>query len=201
MRYSLHSVGLPSQGGLMFSQAVHRQLRLITRSPAHLWHVTSEDILHRVKVKHPWASLCEQFQAMPSRSALLLQTSGITEWITRLSSTFEDSQNPTACGCLWTIRCTSPMAQTGEALAISQVDRRVHSFRQLSCQACGQSFDSLGALRRHEAHTTNRSLRSLQHQLRQVAPPPPQQCIHLHAPKPQRRASSTLFRCMGTIHS
>ena len=191
MRYSLHSVGLPSQGGLMFRQAVHRQLRLITRSPAHLWHVTSEDILHRVKVKHPWASLCEQFQAMPPRSALLLQTSGITEWITRL-----DHQVHLPYG-------TDP----GEALAISQVDRRVHSFRQLSCQACGQSFDSLGALRRHEARSHKQEpIRSLQHQLRQVAPPPPQQCIHLHAPKPQRRASSTpnlaaMFRCMGTIHS
>ena len=84
LRYSLHSVGLPPQGATTVTQAIHRQLRLIARSPAHLWHVTSNDILLRVQVPNPWHTLCKQFQALPTGLLYFSALLGITDWLIRL---------------------------------------------------------------------------------------------------------------------
>ena len=37
-------MGLPQQGPTVIRQAVNRQLRLIARSPAHIWHTTTEEM-------------------------------------------------------------------------------------------------------------------------------------------------------------
>ena len=115
LMYSLHSVGLPPQGATMVTQAIHRQLRLIARSPAHLWHVTSNDILLRVQVPNPWHTLCKQFQALPTRPALLFRTSGVTDWLIRLQSTFSvggSSGAPATKASDKHCRPSSPLLQT-----------------------------------------------------------------------------------------
>ncbi|CAE7221965.1 RXLR78, partial [Symbiodinium sp. CCMP2456] len=70
LRYSLHSVGLPSQGPLLIRQAVNRQLRMIARSPAHLWHIPSAEIL---------------------QPPLLLARPGTAPWLEVLRLTFQYS--------------------------------------------------------------------------------------------------------------
>ena len=161
LRYSVHSVGLPPQGAAMITQAVHRQLRLIARSPAHLWHVTSEAILLRVKVANPWHTLSEQFQARADRPALLLRTSGVEAWLLRLQNTFamKEASGKLSNPAQVTDSPTSPNPKPSvENIDPSGLDRRLHSFRQLTCRVCSQSFDSLGALRRHEAHAHKKDL-------------------------------------------
>ncbi|CAE7236089.1 Pol [Symbiodinium sp. CCMP2592] len=91
LRYSLHSVGLPPQGSTMIKQAVNRQLRLIARSPAHLWHIPSDDILTRLKVEDPWAMLCRQFPAADTRPGLLGRGTGVLAWLRSLQRTVEST--------------------------------------------------------------------------------------------------------------
>ena len=78
MRYSLCQVGLPSTGPLLLRQAVHRQVRLIAKSPAHIWHESSEHLLQRLSVVDPWETLCKQFHVRTSRPSLLLTQPGVT---------------------------------------------------------------------------------------------------------------------------
>ena len=94
MRYSLCQVGLPSTGPLLLRQAVHRQVRLIAKSPAHIWHESSEHLLQRLSVIDPWETLCKQFHARTSRPPLLLTQPGVTLWLQHLAELFQDRPEP-----------------------------------------------------------------------------------------------------------
>ncbi|CAE7314488.1 unnamed protein product, partial [Symbiodinium sp. CCMP2592] len=88
LRYSLHHVGVPSNGPLLIRQAVHRQLRMIARSPAHLWHVTSSDILARLKVEDPWITLCNQAPAHHATLQPHAQATSFNDWQSKLRNMF-----------------------------------------------------------------------------------------------------------------
>ena len=66
LRYSLCHVGLPCNGKQLIQQAAHRQLRLIAKSPAHIWHVSSADILARLRIADSWTTLCKEAQSRSS---------------------------------------------------------------------------------------------------------------------------------------
>ena len=151
LRYSLHSMGLPPQGPTMIRQAVNRQLRLIARSPAHLWHTTTEEIYRRVQVEDPWHVLCRQFTALPTRPALVYQVQGIQHWLSTLDATFTISNASSTP--ISPFVSTSP-AQSGLAptTSVQRTSRGAHAPRSLTCSVCCRVFDSLGALRNHEAH-------------------------------------------------
>ena len=155
LRYSIHHVGLPTNGPQLIRQAVHRQLRLIARSPAHLWHVSSADILKRLNVVDPWATLCKQFSGPSDASSQVSPvTRSLTTWHNILRVTFEathsaDSPNPQWMGAVSSHTIVAP---TPEVPRVSDAsERRVHAFRVLTCAKCQQQFASLSALRVHEA--------------------------------------------------
>ncbi|CAE7240529.1 secG, partial [Symbiodinium sp. CCMP2456] len=56
--FKSRALGLPSQGPLLIRQAVNRQLRMIARSPAHLWHIPSAEILQPGIA--PWLEVLRQ---------------------------------------------------------------------------------------------------------------------------------------------
>ena len=142
LRYSLHSMGLPPQGPTMIRQAVSRQLRLIARSPAHLWHTTTDEIYRRVQVEDPWHTLCRQFTALATRPDLVYQVQGIQNWLTILDATFtiaHASPAPTAQPA------PTPPVQSGPSSSISAplIPRGAHAPRSLACAVCHRVFDSL----------------------------------------------------------
>ena len=94
MRYSLCQAGLPTTGPLLLRQAVHRQIRLIAKSPAHIWHESSEHLLQRLSVLDPWDTLCRQFHARTRRPSLLLTQPGVTVWLQHLTKLFQDGTEP-----------------------------------------------------------------------------------------------------------
>ena len=115
LRYSIHHVGLPTNGPQLIRQAVHRQLRLIARSPAHLWHVSSADILKRLNVVDPWETLCKQFSGPSDASSQVSPvTRSLTTWHSILRVTFEathsaDSPNPQWMGAVSSHTKTAPI--------------------------------------------------------------------------------------------
>ena len=163
LRYSLHSVGLPAQGPSMIRHAVHRQLRLIARSPAHLWHVTTQDILQRLQVRDPWSTLCEQYHALQQRPALLTGLKEVAPWLLCLNHTFaaETCTGLAAGPHPHTLVNHTPQAVVAQRVRDQRDARNVHSYRHLVCQVCSRHFDSLGALRLHAAHAHKREVKSL----------------------------------------
>ena len=108
LRYSLCHVGIPTGGHNLIRQAVHRQLRLIAKSPAHLWHVTSAQILERLHVEDPWATLCREAQTRSPRPALASPAPGCA-FQTGHSSESVSASCASACawGCLYDYTCCS----------------------------------------------------------------------------------------------
>ena len=166
MRYSLCQVGLPSTGPLLLRQAVHRQVRLIAKSPAHIWHESSEHLLQRLSVVDPWETLCKQFHVRTSRPSLLLTQPGVTLWLQHLTELFQDrpeplhSPPPGLSAALPFAHGPEPQAETtaasgAETRALTVCpepgSRSAFSNRNLSCPHCMQAFGSLGALRVHIA--------------------------------------------------
>ena len=189
LRYSLHSMGLPPQGPTMIRQAVNRQLRLIARSPAHIWHTTTEEIYRRVQVEDPWSILCRQHTALEAKPALVYQVQGIQHWLTTLNTTF-------------TISCDSPTnipqpaspphAQQVPTIPSNWPDTRdVHAPRSLTCAVCHRVFDSLGALRNHEAHAHKQEKAELAKLQQQANTSPPSDMVQHPSPR-THLGSSTL---------
>ena len=148
MRYSLCHVGIPTGGHNLIRQAVHRQLRLIAKSPAHLWHVTSAQILERLRVEDPWATLCREAQTRSPRPALLLQLPGV---LSRLDTLQNQFQHPAPQPVPGDVATTTP----AEASPRSE-DRSAHAERTVRCPHCQQSFTSLAAMRVHATVQHNR---------------------------------------------
>ena len=154
LRYSLLSVGLPPQGPTMIRQAVNRQLRLIARSPGHIWHTTAAEISHRVQVEDPWLLLCRQHAALATRPKLLYNVSGMDHWLTLLNTTFTYHPNPPTPSFTPDLQSASQHCAASPTLQL--IGRDVHAPRRLVCEVCSRTFDSLGALRNHEAHAHKR---------------------------------------------
>ena len=68
--FSVLRYSLCCNGEQLIQQAAHRQLRLIAKSPAHIWHVTSADILARLRLEDPWVTLCKEAQSRSPRPGL-----------------------------------------------------------------------------------------------------------------------------------
>ena len=154
LRYSLLSVGLPPQGPTMIRQAVNRQLRLIARSPGHIWHTTAAEISHRVQVEDPWLLLCRQHEALATRPKLLYSVSGMDHWLTLLNTTFTYHPSPPKPSLTPDPQSASQHCAASPTLQL--IGRDVHAPRRLVCEVCSRTFDSLGALRNHEAHAHKR---------------------------------------------
>ncbi|CAE7353220.1 secG [Symbiodinium sp. CCMP2592] len=152
LRYSLHHVGLPKTGPLLIRQAVHRQLRMIARSPAHLWHVPSSDILVRLGVEDPWVLLSKQFPGARSTQAPMHQTPQHQLWSHKLAASFSlqplATEPPTSPGnsgsqiSLPARRITS----TDQDILHCASERRVHAYRQiLRSNSSARDEDQLGS--------------------------------------------------------
>ncbi|CAE7299087.1 unnamed protein product, partial [Symbiodinium sp. CCMP2592] len=151
LRYSLHSVGLPPHGHQIIRQAIHRQLRMIARSPAHLWHVTSPEILHRLDLPDPWTSLCQQFTLSRWPESLVI-TAAHQEWRRTLSGIFSETPMvllPTDPQPTPLLPSSKPPDQHALDKTSSYTDRSAHAPRTLTCPVCRQEFSSLAALRVH----------------------------------------------------
>ena len=197
LRYSLHSMGLPPQGPTMLRQAVNRQLRLIARSPAHLWHTTTEEIYRRVQVEDPWHTLCRQFTTLATRPALVYQVQGIQNWLTILDTTFTIAHASPAP--------TPPLAPTSSAqsgpsssTSVQLASRGAHAPRSLACAVCHRVFDSLGALRNHEAHA-HRQEKSAAAKLQQQAHTTPSTEVVQH-PSPRTHSEASALPYMQSRH-
>ena len=154
LRYSLLSVGLPPQGPTMIRQAVNRQLRLIARSPGHIWHTTAEDISQRVQVEDPWLTLCRQHAALAARPTLISQVSGMDHWTTLLRTTFTYHPNSPKPSLTPDSKFTLLLDEAAPTQQLT--GRDLHAPRRLVCGVCSRVFESLGALRNHEAHAHKR---------------------------------------------
>ena len=148
LRYSLCHVGIPTGGHNLIRQAVHRQLRLIAKSPAHLWHVTSAQILERLHVEDPWATLCREAQTRSPRPALLLQLPGVLSRLDILQNQF---QHPVPQPVPGDVSTTTPAVASSRS-----EDRSAHAERTVRCPHCQQSFTSLAAMRVHATVQHNR---------------------------------------------
>ena len=67
---------------------------MIARSPAHLWHVTSADILERLQVEDPWITLCLQFLGSGASPVSSRETPSLEAWRNLLTASY--SRNPLA---------------------------------------------------------------------------------------------------------
>ena len=148
LRYSLCHVGIPTGGHNLIRQAVHRQLRLIAKSPAHLWHVTSAQILERLHVEDPWTTLCREAQTRSPRPALLLQLPGVLSRLDILQNQF---QHPAPQPVPGDVSTTTPAVASSRS-----EDRSAHAERTVRCPHCQQSFTSLAAMRVHATVQHNR---------------------------------------------
>ena len=183
LRYSLHQVGLPSNGPQFIRQAVHRQLRMIARSPAHLWHVTSADILIRVQVEDPWIVLCRQFQAPQNPQVNSSCTPGLRSWQAVLTPTLSNTILATTSPPHNTLlACPSGSAVTPakDGALTCASERRAHAFRVLACPHCPQQFESLGALRVHVAAQLSTSESSRPLRTRTLMPLPSLQAAQIY---------------------
>ena len=164
LRYSLFQVGLPVNGPLILRQAVHRQIRIIAKSPAHIWHESSEHLLHRLSISDPWDTLCQQFHVRTQRHPILVAQPGVTDWCKRetrlliirragLSAALPFTHGPAML--------TPSVADTGDATNADGLSdqrcRSVFSARALTCPHCKQEFSSLDALRVHMSAKHNDS--------------------------------------------
>ncbi|CAE7262561.1 unnamed protein product [Symbiodinium sp. CCMP2592] len=141
LRYSLHHVGLPKTGPLLIRQAVHRQLRMIARSPAHLWHVPSSDILVRLGVEDPWMLLSKQFPGARSTQAPMHQTPQHQLWSHKLAASFSlqplATEPPTSPGNSGS-QISFParrITSTDQDILHCASERRVHAYRLGSAYA------------------------------------------------------------------
>ena len=159
-RYSLCQVGMPTTGPLILRQAVHRQIRLIAKSPAHIHHETSEALLARLHIVDPWDLLCQQFAVRTDRPSLLLIQPGVCTWVAHLATVFmpaNDKMHHPPPGLSPSLPHTSAEQRStleGDALLLKNAasqrsERSVFAHRTLQCPECQQTFQSLGALRVH----------------------------------------------------
>ena len=149
LRYSLCHVGVPSNGRQLIQQAVHRQVRLIAKSPAHVWHVSSADILARLRVEDPWTTFCREVQAR--RPALLCAVTGVVNRAQVLSSSFLPQSSDSPASFLEkgpSQSVTASMSAEGSgSTAVFASHRSGHTARLLQCPWCQQVFSSLAAMR------------------------------------------------------
>ena len=132
-RYGLSSVGLDDVCTQQLVQHVHRQLRMVARSPAHISHETSAALLHRLGLQHPvdqLAQLTAKRIELSRPHVSHLQPPGVLQWWGILLASFRVNQSTPSTG--------------SQLIEVTQLLRA-----RCNCPTCGQTFPSHHALQVH----------------------------------------------------
>ena len=135
LRYSLVSVGQPSQGRALITTMVNKQLRMILKSPAHIRRTTAEQVRTACRVDDPWCMLQAD---LANRNSLprLFHTEHLQTWLDRIAHSYE--QVP-----------SSHDGENKQNRALLHPVNSVHHFRDICCPVCGIEFFSLYAMKSH----------------------------------------------------
>ena len=133
--YGITAVGVDRRSAHNLVSLTMRQLRMVSRSPAHRTHESNQELLSRLRVAHPLTQLLQQCQKRVRVSRMSvghIQPDGVHQWWSVLLSNLQQHLIPdTSYG-------------QGHLTEVTQVLRM-----RCSCPHCGQYFDSAHAVRVH----------------------------------------------------
>ena len=149
LRYSLSSVGPPTQGRAMVTTMVNKQLRMILKSPAHLKHTTAIQVRQACKVEDPRTLLQTDFHNRHSQPYRFL-TEHLQIWTGQIEHAYAQVPHYSQSG-------------SKQELALLHPVNSVHHFREISCPVCGVEFVSLYAMKAHitKSHIRHRETQQL----------------------------------------
>ena len=133
-RSGLEAVGLDEISAAKYRSHTVRQLRRISGSIAHLTHESNLDLLARLQVPDPVATLCDFIAVRAKKARQHLshtRSTAVDQWLALLLSETALRRNPSS-------------VQRGELTEVTQVARIA-----CSCDTCGQQFASFHASRTH----------------------------------------------------
>ena len=133
--YGLPAVGVDRRSAQSLVSLTMRQLRMVSRSPAHRTHESNQDLLARLQVEHPLARLLQLCQNRVHNSRLSvghIQPTVVHQWWSVLLSNLQQHLTPDLS------------YGQGNLTEVTQVLRM-----RCSCPHCGQYFDSAHAVRVH----------------------------------------------------